>query len=267
MRLLMCPPLYYGIEYEINPWMSRSRQSDPQLAQEQWKGLYRLLQDQLAVEIALVEPRPGLPDMVFSANAGLAWENRFIASNFRYEVRRGEVPCFENWFQVRGYEIFHLPKENFFEGEGDLLQCGDLFFAGYHIRSDIGSHQKVAEILEREVLSLELTDAWFYHLDTCFCPFGAGRAIFYPAAFDAYALKVLENNMATLIPVTEEEAKRFACNAIAVGDRVVMNDGCPRIRRELESLGVSVFEIPLSEFIKAGGSAKCLVLKVPHNGE
>lgn len=267
MRFLMCPPLYYGIEYEINPWMSRSRQSDPQLAQEQWKGLYRLLQDQIAAEIALTEPRPGLPDMVFTANAGLVWEHRFITSNFRYEVRRGEVPCFENWFQVRGYEIFHLPQETFFEGEGDLLKCGDLFFAGYHIRSDIVSHQKVAEIIEREVLSLELTDEWFYHLDTCFCPFGKGQAIFYPAAFDAYALKVLENNVPTLIPVTEEEAKRFACNAIVVGNHVVMNDGCPQIQRALESLGFSVFETPLGEFIKAGGSAKCLVLKVPHNAE
>jgi N-dimethylarginine dimethylaminohydrolase len=267
MRLLMCPPGHYGIEYEINPWMSRSRQSDPRLAQEQWKGLYRLLQDQLGVEISLVEPRPGLPDMVFTANAGLVWGNRFITSNFRYEVRRREVPCFENWFQVRGYEICHLPEENFFEGEGDLLKSGDLFFAGYHIRSDIVSHQKVAEILEREVLSLELTDEWFYHLDTCFCPLGGGQAIFYPAAFDAYALKVLENNVPTLIPVTEVDAKRFGCNAIVVGHHVVMNDGCPQTRRELESLGFSVFETPLSEFIKAGGSAKCLVLKVPHDAE
>jgi N-dimethylarginine dimethylaminohydrolase len=260
----MCPPLFYGIEYEINPWMSRSRQSDTQLAQEQWKRLYRLLSEQLTTEIALVEPRQGLPDMVFTANAGLVWKNKFIASNFRHEVRRGETASFQNWFEVRGYEIFHLPEETFFEGEGDLLLFGDLFFAGYHIRSDVISHQKVAEIVEREILSLELTSEWFYHLDTCFCPLGNGLALFYPAAFDAYALKVLENNIETLIPVPEGEAKRFACNAIVVEKNVVMNDGCPEIRERLKSLGFAVFETPLDEFIKAGGSAKCLVLKVPH---
>lgn len=269
MKLLMCPPLYYGIEYEINPKinprMSRSRQSDPQLAQEQWRGLYRLLGNNLDVEIALVEPRKDLPDMVFTANAGLASETKFIASNFRYEVRRGESPSFENWFQVRGYDIFHLPDDRAFEGEGDLLLGGDLFFAGYHIRSDILSHQKVAEILEREILSLELTNEWFYHLDTCFCPLGKGQALFYPAAFDPYALKVLEDNIATLIPVPEDEARRFACNAIVVEKNVVMNDGCPQTRERLHALGFSVFETPLSEFIKAGGSAKCLVLKVPHD--
>jgi N-dimethylarginine dimethylaminohydrolase len=112
---------------------------------------------------------------------------------------------------------------------------------------------------------LELTSEWFYHLDTCFCPLGEGQAFFYPAAFDAYALKVLEDNIGTLIPVAEEEARRFACNAIVVEKNVVVNDGCPGIRKKLESLGFSVLETPLSEFIKAGGSAKCLVLKVPHD--
>jgi N-dimethylarginine dimethylaminohydrolase len=260
----MCPPLYYGIEYEINPWMNRSRQSQPELAKEQWRGLYQLVQNQLDVEVVLVEPRQGLPDMVFTANAGIVWQDKFIASNFRYEVRLGEIPHFENWFQVRGYEINHLPGKNIFEGEGDLLMCGDFLFAGYHIRSDILSHQKVAEILQREVLSLELTNEWFYHLDTCFCPLGNERALFYPGGFDSYGLRVLEDRIPTLIPVEEDEARRFACNSIVIGNNVVMNDGCPAVRSSLEELGYSVFETPLSEFIKAGGSAKCLVLKVPH---
>lgn len=261
----MCQPLHYGIEYEINPWMRRSRQSDLQAAQEQWRGLYRLLTQELKIHVELLEPIPGLPDMVFAANGGLVWGRKFIRSNFRYEVRRGEASHFENWFRVRDFEIFHLPEENFFEGEGDLLMCGDILFAGYHIRSDILSHQKIAEIVGREILSLELTNKWFYHLDTCFCPLAKDRAFFYPPAFDSYALKVLENNVRTLIPVSEEEARRFACNAIVAEKNVVMNVGCPRIREKLESEGFSVFETRLSEFIKAGGSAKCLVLKVPHD--
>ncbi|MFB3108346.1 MAG: dimethylarginine dimethylaminohydrolase family protein [Candidatus Binatia bacterium] len=265
MRLLMCPPIYYGIEYEINPWMRRTQPSDPDLAKEQWRLLSRLLQDQLDVDVALAEPIPGLPDMVFTANAGLVWQEKFIPSNFRYEVRRGEVPQFEEWFQVRGYEILHLPGEDFFEGEGDLLMCGDVFYAGYHIRSDIHSYHKIAEILQREVLTLELTNEWFYHLDTCFCPLGDNRALFYPNAFDSYGIKVLEGHIPTLIVVPEAEAKRFACNAIVDGNNIVMNDGCPEVRSKLEKLGFSVYETPLSEFIKAGGSAKCLALKVPHH--
>ena len=260
MKLLMCAPSYYGIEYEINPWMSRSRQSDAQRAQEQWNRLRQILSEKLSAEIQLVDPKPGLPDMVFTANAGLVWEEKFIVSNFRHEVRQREAPYFAAWFQERGFEVVRLPPEYYFEGEGDLLRSGQHWFAGYHIRSDALAHQKVAEIIEQEILSLELTSDWFYHLDTCFCPLSEERAIFYPPAFDPYARKVLENRITALVPVNPEEAERFACNAIVSGNNIVINDGCPKIRAELEAAGFTVFETPLDEFIKAGGSAKCLVL-------
>ncbi len=260
VKLLLCPPSYYGIEYEINPWMSRSRQSDSDRAQAQWRQLRDLLENQLSIEIELIDPKPALPDMVFTANAGLVWKDKFIVSNFRYEVRQREAPYFEEWFRQRGFDIVHLPPQYYFEGEGDLLRCGQLWFAGYHIRSDVVAHQRVAVMIESEILSLELTSDWFYHLDTCFCPISDHHAIFYPAAFDAYALKVLESNVSDLIPVSSEEAERFACNAIVCGDSIVMNTGCPKIRSALDHLGFKTFETPLDEFIKAGGSAKCLVL-------
>jgi len=184
--------------------------------------------------------------------------------NFRHDVRRGEAAYFENWFASRNFEILNLPEQNYFEGEGDLLMCADVMFAGYPMRSSTNSHQGIADIIQRQVLSLKLTSDWFYHLDTCFCPLSRSEAIYFPAAFDAEALELLNNRIRTLIPVTEEEARRFACNAIVVEKNVIMNDGCPKIRGQLESLGFCVFEIPLTEFIKSGGSAKCLVLKIPH---
>lgn len=256
----MCRPSYYGVEYEINPWMSRTRQSDPRTATEQWNRLYELLRGELAVDVALVNPERGLPDMVFTANAGLVWKNKFIVSNFRYDVRRGESPNYEKWFRERGFETVQLPSEYFFEGEGDLLRCGTRWFAGYHIRSDMVAHQKVAAIIADEILSLELINDWFYHLDTCFCPLAEGLALYYPPAFDRYALDVLEMHIARLIPVPPDEAIRFACNAVVAQDKVVMNTGCPKMRTALEQLGFAVFETPLDEFIKAGGSAKCLTL-------
>jgi N-dimethylarginine dimethylaminohydrolase len=147
MRMLMCRPAFYGIEYEINPWMNRSRRSKYLLAQEQWRVLHRLLQDRLHVDVSLIEPKPGLPDMAFTANAGFVWKNKFIVSNFRHEVRRGEAAHCQKWFAVRGFEIFHLPAEDHFEGEGDLLMCGDVLFAGYPFRSSITSHRRLAEII------------------------------------------------------------------------------------------------------------------------
>ncbi|MBI3061467.1 MAG: amidinotransferase [Deltaproteobacteria bacterium] len=267
MRLLMCPPLYYGTGQE-DPAAGGSRRGNRQVAQEQWRALYRLLADDLNMEITLLEPRAALPDMVFTADAGLVWGDKFIASNLRDEARRAETRAFENWFQVRGYEIFHLPAENLFEGESDLLLCGDRFVASCRIPSaDAVSHRKVAEILGRDVLPLKLAGSWLHHLDTCLCPLGQGQALYYPSAFDSEAAKILKDRIGTLVAVPEDEARRFACNAIVVEKSVVMNDGCPKTREQLHSLGFSVFETPLSEFAKAGGSAKCLVLKVPHREE
>jgi len=262
MGLLMCPPAHYGIQYEINPWMSTTRQSDPQRARRQWSDLRHILEQRLCLEMEFVDPVAGLPDMVFTANAGLVWRHKFISSNFRHEVRRGEVPHFIEWFRRRGFEIVRLPDELFFEGQGDLLASGDVWFAGYHIRSDVLAHQRVAEIIEAEVLSLELTDRWFYHLDTCFCPLGSGRALYYPAAFDRYGQEVLQSRIAELIPVCAAEAQRFACNAIVADNAIVLNEGCPQARERLQQLGFAVHETPLDEFIKAGGSAKCMVLTI-----
>src|SRR5215813_8523391 len=180
--LLLCPPDYYGIEYEINPWMDRTRNADSDLARAQWRGLLEKLQS-LGCDVELVAPRKKLPDMVFTANAGLLLGNKFIRSNFRFPQRQGEEEHFEKWFANRGYEIVRLTQGLFFEGEGDALFCGDILFCGYRFRSDIRSHQIIGEQLKKLVISVELVKDRFYHLDTCFCPLPDGSAIWHPDAF------------------------------------------------------------------------------------
>lgn len=256
----MSSPKYYQIEYEINPWMSRSRTVLTDKALAEWEELFETLTVKIGVNARLIEPRKGLPDMVFTANAGLIKGNIFIPSNFRYKERKGEKKYFMEWFRKNGYDVAGLPEELSFEGAGDGLFYGDTLYAGYHFRSDINSHLKISEIIKEEVISLELVNSWFYHLDTCFCPLGNQAAIYYPDAFDSYARTVLSKNIPRLIEVKKDEALRFACNAIVVGNNVVINTGCPNLKKELESLDWNVYEVDLSEFMKAGGSAKCLTL-------
>jgi N-dimethylarginine dimethylaminohydrolase len=257
----MCPPQYYGIEYEINPWMSRSQGSVPDRANAQWNKLYETLRG-LGVTVDLLAPQSGLPDLVFTANAGLIFGKRFISSNFRYEVRARESPYFDTWFAEHGYTVEHLPADMFFEGAGDALFCGGILFAGYRIRSDVQGHQLIGRLLNKVVLPLELVNTRFYHLDTCFCPLAPGEAIYYPAAFDAYGRKVLETHIATLIPVVEAEANRFGCNAVVVGRKVIVNAGCERLAADLQGRGYEPIAVELNEYLKAGGSAKCLTLRL-----
>src|SRR5438552_3162397 len=121
-RILMCPPDHYGIEYEINPWMSRARGSTPERARQQWRGLYETLL-RLGVQVELMTPRPGLPDLVFTANAGLVFGRRFFSSRFRHEVRARETPYFDAWFAAHDFVVETLPDNTYFEGAGDALFC------------------------------------------------------------------------------------------------------------------------------------------------
>jgi N-dimethylarginine dimethylaminohydrolase len=260
-QILMCPPDHYGIEYEINPWMSRQRQADRNLAIEQWKGLVAILK-QLGVEIALLTPAQGLPDLVFTANAALIYQKRAILSHFRHPQRQGEEPLCAAWLKEHNFSVEQLPQGRFFEGAGDALFCGETLIAGYRIRSDVRSQQLVGELLHCEAIPLELIDAHYYHLDTCFCPLAPDEAIWYPGAFDDYGRRALTERVPTLISVAAEEAQSFACNAVVVGKHVVTNTGCPRLHRDLAARGYTPHETPLSEFVKAGGSAKCLTLRL-----
>jgi N-dimethylarginine dimethylaminohydrolase len=260
-RILMCPPDYYGIEYEINPWMNRKVGADHARATEQWQTLRAILVD-LGADVELMAPVPGLPDLVFTANAGLVYGNQFIGSRFRHGVRQRESPFYEDWMKAHGFEVVSLPPASYFEGAGDALFCGETLFAGYRFRSDARSHQWIGQELGVEVLPLELVDPRFYHLDTCFCPIDDHAAIYLPGAFDDYGRSVLKARVGTLIEASAEEAASFSCNAVVVGRTVVLNEETPKLSRSLVEAGFRVRPTSLTEFIKAGGSAKCLTLRL-----
>jgi N-dimethylarginine dimethylaminohydrolase len=257
----MCPPDHYGIEYEINPWMSRSLASVRDLAFKQWRELHDQLV-QLGVTVEVMTPQPGLPDLVFTANAGLMYRQRFFSSQFKHEVRAKESPFFDEWFQSHGFEVVKLPEKLYHEGAGDALFCGENLFAGYRTRSDAQAHQWVAQQIGVRVLPLELVNPRFYHLDTCFCPLSPTEALYFPDAFDSYGRRVLETHIPKLLTVVENEAHRFGCNAVVVGKTVLHNSGCPQMGEELAKWGYRSIPISLDEFLKAGGSSKCLTLRI-----
>ncbi|HTN76770.1 MAG TPA: arginine deiminase-related protein, partial [Pirellulaceae bacterium] len=216
----------------------------------------------LGAKVSLLEPIAGLPDLVFTANAALIYRERAILSHFKHPERQREEEHDAAWLSSNGYTVDRLPAEMYFEGAGDALFCGDTLFAGYRVRSDAKAQQKVGELLGKRVILLELIDPYYYHLDTCFCPLAPGLAIYYPPAFDDYGRRALLEHVPQLIAVEPEEAASFACNAVVVGQHVVTNTGCPKLHAALQARGFSTSATPLGEFVKAGGSAKCLTLRL-----
>ncbi|MEL6385322.1 MAG: fused N-dimethylarginine dimethylaminohydrolase/saccharopine dehydrogenase domain-containing protein, partial [Cyanobacteria bacterium J06626_18] len=165
VRILMCAPQHYEVDYVINPWMEGNiHRSSRDRAQDQWERLHTLLKDYATVE--LVEPQPGWPDMVFTANAGLVLGDTVVLSRFFHPERQGEEPHFQKWFADQGYTVHTLPQGLPFEGAGDALldRAGEWLWAGYGFRSELDSHPYLAQWLDVEVLSLRLIDRRFYHL-------------------------------------------------------------------------------------------------------
>jgi lysine-ketoglutarate reductase/saccharopine dehydrogenase-like protein (TIGR00300 family) len=265
IRILMCPPDHYDVDYVINPWMEGNiHKSSRDRAVEQWQKLHQVLKDVAIVD--LVAPVKGWPDMVFTANAGLVLGSNVVLSRFFHKERQGEEPYFKAWFEENGFTVYELPKDLPFEGAGDALfdREGRWLWAGYGFRSELDSHPYIAKWLDTEVVSLRLIDERFYHLDTCFCPLTGGYLLYYPPAFDSYSNRVIEMRIPEekRIIVEEPDAVCFACNAVNVGSTIVMNQISDGLRNKLVKAGFNVTETPLSEFLKAGGAAKCLTLRV-----
>jgi ornithine--oxo-acid transaminase len=262
---LMCPPRLYDVAYVINPWMAGNlHASSRERAAAQWRQLYQALAEFADVE--LIEPQPGSPDMVFTANAGLERNGIVVLSSFFHAERQAEEQYFRRWFQSAGYTVLDVPREKPFEGEGDALfsKDGSRLWAGYGPRTSRESHHLLARAWNIEVTPLHLTDPRFYHLDTCFAPLANAFVMYFPAAFDAASNKRIEAfyPVEKRIVIGEDDATRFACNVINIGRTVILNDISRELTARLESAGFHVVPVSLSEFIKAGGAAKCLVMRL-----
>lgn len=262
---LMCPPEHFTVAYIINPWMHGNlRLVDNVVAKQQWRALYDIISDLAAVRLVL--PQPSSPDMVFTANAGLVKGNRFVCSRFRYPERQYEEPYFADWFMDRGYEVSLMPRDVPFEGAGDaLFDRGEPYLWMAHGHRSISAAREVLhQRLGVDAVTLKLVDTRFYHLDTCFCPLEGGYLLYYPPAFDEDSRAVIEARVpaARRIAIDEEDALAFACNAVNIDDAVIVNRATPAFVKALAAKKFRVVQTPLGEFMKAGGSAKCLTLRL-----
>ena len=260
-RFLTCPPEHFGVLYEINPWMHREVTVDLERARDEWEGLVATLRA-AGAEVEVLEPHPGLPDLVFTANAGTVNRGVFVPSRFRHPERHGEVPHYVRWFADNGFTVAELPEGLSHEGAGDALPFGRGFLSGYRFRSDAAAHLALSRLVGAEVRPVELVDPRLYHLDLSFCPLDERRALIAPEAWDAYGRRVVEALVPEPLVLEADETTAFCANSVVVGTSVVMPACPPRVGRQLEAWGFSVEVAPVEQFLKAGGACRCLTLAV-----
>ncbi|MFT3759449.1 dimethylargininase [Thauera sp.] len=259
--LLMCPPTFYGVEYEINPWMHVDNPVDIELARDQWYRLYDLYVEELGWSVSLIDAVPGLPDMVFTANGGLVVDGKTILPQFRQPERQGETEHFERWFCLNGYQN-PVRMAHDFEGEGDALLWRDVLFAAYPWRSDQAAHRELESILDVEIVGLQLVDARFYHLDTAFAVIDERTVAIYPAAFSAQSLRRIRSFVPNVIEATDEDALAYGLNSLSDGENVVISDMAYGLIETYRAQGRKVWPTPIGEFQKSGGGVKCMTLEL-----
>jgi N-dimethylarginine dimethylaminohydrolase len=256
----MCRPTYFAVDYAINPWMDPTAPVDVDRAIAQWTLLadtYRAL----GHTVDLIDPIPGLPDMVFAANGATVIDGKVLGSQFRYPERVEEGPAYLAWFAERGFETQEAKSVN--EGEGDILLTDRYLLAGTGFRTDLDAHAQAQELFGRPVITLQLVDPHFYHLDTALTVLGGPAGVAYlPDAFSTGSQKVLRQLFPDAILVDERDAAVLGLNAVSDGRRVVLPLQAGGFIEQLRDRGYAPIGVDLSELRKAGGGPKCCTLEV-----
>lgn len=256
---VMTAPEFFTVEYAINPWMDTSIPVDTTRALAQWNTL-RQVYAELGHTVDLVTPRTDLPDMVYAANGGFLVGDTAVVAHFAYPQRAGEADAYAEWMAANGYRPVHTEHVN--EGQGDLLLVGSTLLAGYGFRTDRAAHDEIAALTGLPVVSLELVDPRFYHLDTALAVLDDSTVAYYPPAFTDAARHRLETLFGTAIEVSSADAYVLGLNVVSDGHNVVMPAAATGFAAQLRRAGFSPIGVDLSELLKGGGSVKCCTLEL-----
>lgn len=258
-RYLMCRPTYFDVVYTINPWMHPEVPVDHALVTSQWENL-RATYLELGHDVEVIEGAPGLPDMVFAANGATVVDGKALAVSFHYEQRRAEAQLYADWLRADGIAVTDAVAIN--EGEGDFLTVGRRMIAGTGFRSDPASHVELAQVTGLEVVTVELVDPRFYHIDTALAVLDDDNVAYLPQAFSPASQARLQELYPGAIHVSLEDAKVFGLNAVSDGHNVVVASQATDFIAALEAAGYHPVPVDLSELLKGGGGIKCCTLEL-----
>ncbi|MGA8986611.1 dimethylargininase [Aeromicrobium sp.] len=262
---LMCAPTHFAVTYAINPWMDISTPVDAERARLQWEVL-RNTYLSLGHRVDVVEPMSGQPDMVFAANGGLTVGGRSYGAKFRFAERAAEAAAFATW--LRGSGLTVVEPEHINEGEGDFLALGSMILAGAGFRTDLAAHIEAANAVDRPVVSLELVDPRFYHLDVALAVLDDGNGsapaeiAYYPGAFSPHSQRTLRDLFPDAIICSEADALVLGLNAVSDGHHVALPTEARDLADALRSRGYLPIPIELDEYMKSGGSVKCCTMEL-----
>ena len=217
----------------------------------QWERLHQVYLES-GHTVQVIDPVPGLPDMVFAANGATVVGGKVLGVKFRFAERAAEADAYLDWFRASGFRDVRAARlVN--EGEGDILFSGRSLIAGYGFRTDLAAHAQLEETFGVPVISVRLVDPRFYHLDTAMCVLDGYTAAYYPAAFDDASQAALAAHFTELIEASDSDAEVLGLNAVSDGRNVVLPAQATELAARLAAHGFEPIGVDMSELRKARG--------------
>ncbi|MEV0945863.1 dimethylargininase [Rhodococcus sp. NPDC049939] len=257
---LMCPPTYFDVVYAINDWMRPGEPVDRDRAMSQWMALVDTYR-RLGHEVLTIEAVQGLPDMVFVTDSGLVVDGVALGARYRSLERRAEADHVFRWFRRNGLIRPTLPRY-VNEGEGDFLVVGDVILGGTGFRSDARSHAEAAAHLNREVITLNLVNPRYYHLNTALGVLDDSTIAYLPAAFSPESRARLASMFPDAVIAAESDTEWLGLNLVSDGINVVLPQQAVHLAEQLSDRGYEPVPLDYSEFLKSGGGIKCCTLEL-----
>jgi hypothetical protein len=262
-KIVMCPPLYYQVEYAINDWTNKAIEQQQQVnvpnALVQWLEIYGFYKKQ-GLDVQVVEPKPGMHEMTFFGDSIFLYNGQAVISNFKNNCRSHEAAVAEQWAKKNAYLIRKLPEDVIFEGNAMAIRWNDKVLLGFGERTSKATAGFLSQWLNVEVIPLELKMP-FFHFDVALFPLNANTLVIHKPAFTIEALATINHIAQNIIEVNEKEVHTLACNTIVHNKEVLFSAENAELKQKIEKLGYNVHSFQTNEFVKVGGGVKCLTLE------
>ncbi len=277
-------PFSYSTAIANNVWMEEiereERKPNFERAMVQFLDVYRYLASEALVYL-LPTPRDcQLQDLVFTANLGIVLEHleskdTVVLSNFTSEPRRGETEVGVGFFEAMGYRT-HVPPARF-EGDAELKHLHDnVYVGGYGQRSQREAYDWMERTFDMEVVKLEETDPYLYHLDCTIFPITREDTLVCTEMYQKDELAALEKHT-NVIDVSADECLSGICNSVRLSNTILNASNIHDLKagtedyaaelqknRRLEDIALNLaFEVGyfnLDEYLKGGALLSCMVM-------
>lgn len=275
-KLLVSGAEFFADDFKINPYYGGDA-IDQAKAIAEHEAILACFK-QAGIELVKVDAPENCQDGVYTANWAITRNGKAIMSRLP-KARKAEEPYAKQQLQKLGYEIYEVPNNLLFSGQGDSLRCGNYLFAGSGYRSEPEAQNFVADTLGLELVQLHTkpqlnpggtphinpetqhADSFFYDLDLALSIIDDHTIAFCPEAFDEGSNKKIASTPVNKIAVSLEECTEgFACNLVSTGKHVIMSNRAPKFQAELEKRGLICLTPDVTELKKGGGYIRCISL-------